>query len=69
MQQPRRRGRVCRERTHRVRQHLELPTDRHLLRAFAQDPRPPVPQRLGIPGSFGSIFFFLALCGKKKKSW
>lgn len=44
--QPWRRGRVRRERAHRMRQHLELPADGHLRGAFAQDPRSFVPDRL-----------------------
>lgn len=44
--QPRRCGFVRGERAHRVRQHLELPTDRYLRGALAQDPRPSVPDSL-----------------------
>ena len=44
--QPGRRGFVRRERAHRVRQHVELPTYRYLRGALAQDPRPSFPDSL-----------------------
>lgn len=47
--QPRRRSCLSLERTYRVRQHLELPTDSHLRGAIAQDPWS------AFPGSLNSV--------------